>query len=45
MRALPVDLSHTSRPIGVTLRKDWLPTQAQQLFLDLLPKLREAETV
>ncbi|MFB9948785.1 LysR family transcriptional regulator [Rhizobium puerariae] len=37
MRALPFDLSHTSRPIGVTLRKDWLPTVAQQAFLDLLP--------
>ncbi|MBP1844094.1 DNA-binding transcriptional LysR family regulator [Rhizobium petrolearium] len=37
MRALPFDLSYTSRPIGVTLRKDWLPTAAQQTFLELLP--------
>ncbi|MGK9051359.1 LysR family transcriptional regulator [Xaviernesmea oryzae] len=37
MRALPFDLSHTSRPIGVTLRKDWLPTAAQRTFLELLP--------
>ncbi len=37
MRALPIDLAHTSRPIGVTLRRDWLPTRAQQQFLDLLP--------
>ncbi|MGK6316368.1 LysR family transcriptional regulator [Neorhizobium sp. DT-125] len=37
MRALPFDLSHTSRPIGVTLRKDWLPTTAQRTFLELLP--------
>ena len=37
MQALPFDLAHTSRPIGVTLRKDWLPTAAQQAFLDLLP--------
>jgi len=37
MRALPFDLSHTSRPIGVTFRKDWLPTAAQQKFLELLP--------
>jgi DNA-binding transcriptional LysR family regulator len=37
MRELAVDLSHTSRPIGVTVRKDWLPTPAQQTFLDMLP--------
>ncbi len=37
MRALPFDLLHTSRPIGVTLRRNWLPTAAQQAFLDLLP--------
>jgi DNA-binding transcriptional LysR family regulator len=37
MRALPFDLSHTSRPIGVTTRRDWLPTVAQQAFLELLP--------
>jgi DNA-binding transcriptional LysR family regulator len=37
MRALPFDLSHTSRPIGVTTRRDWLPTAAQQAFLELLP--------
>ncbi|WP_037083031.1 LysR family transcriptional regulator [Neorhizobium vignae] len=37
MRALPFDLSHTSRPIGVTTRRDWLPTAAQQAFLEFLP--------
>ena len=37
MRALPFDLSHTSRPIGVTTRRDWLATAAQQAFLELLP--------
>lgn len=36
LRALPLDLEHTSRPIGLTLRADWLPTAAQQLFLDLV---------
>ncbi|MCX8998117.1 LysR family transcriptional regulator [Rhizobiaceae bacterium BDR2-2] len=36
MRALPVDLAHTSRPIGLTLRRDWLPTAAQQQFLDFI---------
>lgn len=36
MRALPVDLSHTSRPIGLTMRRDWLPTAAQQQFLDFI---------
>ncbi|WP_349438065.1 LysR family transcriptional regulator [Pararhizobium sp. A13] len=36
MHALPVDLGHTSRPIGLTLRQNWLPTIAQQQFLDLI---------
>lgn len=36
MRALPIDLSHTSRPIGLTVRKGWLPTVAQSQFLELL---------
>jgi DNA-binding transcriptional LysR family regulator len=44
MRALPFDLSHTSRPIGVTTRKDWLPTAAQQAFLELLPTWSERPT-
>lgn len=37
MQSLPFDLDHTSRPIGVVLRKDWLPTPAQRTFLSLLP--------
>jgi DNA-binding transcriptional LysR family regulator len=37
MQALPFDMSKTSRPIGVTVRKDWLPTAAQRNFLELLP--------
>lgn len=36
LKALPLDMRHTARPIGLTLRKDWLPTQAQKQFLDLL---------
>ncbi len=36
LQALPLDLKHTARPIGVTLRAEWLPTAAQQLFLDLV---------
>ncbi|MDQ0456804.1 LysR family transcriptional regulator [Rhizobium paknamense] len=34
--ALKVDLAHTRRPIGLTRRKDWLPTAAQRLFLEHL---------
>ena len=36
LHALPLDLSHTSRPIGITTRTNWLPTNAQRQFLDLL---------
>jgi len=36
LRALPMDLSHTSRPIGITTRTSWLPTNAQRQLLDLL---------
>lgn len=31
---VPVDMSGTSRPIGLTRRADWLPTRAQAEFLD-----------
>jgi DNA-binding transcriptional LysR family regulator len=30
---VPVDLADTLRPIGLTLRRDWLPTRAQAAFL------------
>ncbi len=33
---LPVDLSHTNRPIGLTLRRDWEPTEMQSVFLTIL---------
>ncbi len=36
MAALPIDLDHTARTIGVTIRRGWLPTVAQREFLDLL---------
>jgi DNA-binding transcriptional LysR family regulator len=32
-------LPHTVRPIGLALRSDWRPTQAQAAFLDLLREL------
>jgi LysR family transcriptional regulator of gallate degradation len=34
--ALPFDLRHTARPIGITLRANWLPTAAQEQFLTLV---------
>lgn len=36
VRRLPFDLSHTSRPIGTTIRRDWRPTATQALMLQLL---------
>jgi hypothetical protein len=33
---LRVPFVSTPRPIGVTLRVDWLPTEVQRNFLDLL---------
>jgi len=36
LHALPIDMARTSRPIGVTVRRDWLPTAAQRQFLELL---------
>lgn len=30
------DLSHTKRPIGITVRRDWHPTPTQKYFVDLL---------
>lgn len=39
--ALPLDLRHTARPIGVTLRVNWLPTAAQEQFLNLVSTTEE----
>jgi DNA-binding transcriptional LysR family regulator len=36
VRAIDYDLSETRRPIGLTTRKDWLPTHAQSRFLDIV---------
>lgn len=36
LSVIPYDLSHTRRPIGITLRRDWHPTPTQKHFLDLL---------
>ncbi|MGO7215582.1 LysR family transcriptional regulator [Rhizobium ruizarguesonis] len=36
LKALPLDLSHTARPIGLTLRVNWMPTRAQEQFLKLV---------
>ncbi|RAI02366.1 LysR family transcriptional regulator [Acuticoccus sediminis] len=40
--ALPVDLPGT-RPIGLTLRRDWSPTRAQDEFLDALRSARAGQ--
>lgn len=36
LSVIPYDLSHTRRPIGITVRRDWHPTPTQTHFLDLL---------
>ncbi len=36
LSVIPYDLSHTRRPIGITVRRDWHPTPTQNYFLDLL---------
>lgn len=33
---VPFEMQHTSRPIGLTLRRDWRPTATQNLFLEHL---------
>lgn len=38
MTPINFDLKHTSRPIGITTRADWLPTKAQQAFIDEMAK-------
>lgn len=37
--SLPIVLTGTERPIGITTRKTWKPTSAQHSFLNLLRKL------
>jgi len=36
LSVIPYDLSHTRRPIGITVRRDWHPTPTQKHFLRLL---------
>src|SRR5690554_1336098 len=36
LSVIPYDLSHTKRPIGTTVRRNWHPTPTQKYFLDLL---------
>ena len=36
MAVLPCEMEHTDRLIGLTIRKDWKPTMAQKLFLDIM---------
>jgi LysR family transcriptional regulator, regulator for genes of the gallate degradation pathway len=42
MVRLPLDLAHTRRPIGITTRRDWMPTVAQQEFVALLREVGAA---
>lgn len=39
---LPLDMSGTSRPIGLTLRKNWQPTASQEFFLEALRDASQA---
>tara|TARA_R110000824_G_scaffold288508_6_gene476920 strand:+ start:23614 stop:24828 length:1215 start_codon:yes stop_codon:yes gene_type:complete len=39
LATLPVLLPESRRPIGLTLRKDWQATQAQQCYIDILKKI------
>jgi LysR family transcriptional regulator, regulator for genes of the gallate degradation pathway len=41
LRRLPLDLAHTSRPIGTTVRRNWHPTATQRLFLALLREVSQ----
>lgn len=36
LSVISYDLSHTRRPIGITVRRDWRPTPTQKYFVDLL---------
>lgn len=36
LKQIKLNLSHTERPIGITMRKNWMPTAAQQEFIDLI---------
>jgi DNA-binding transcriptional LysR family regulator len=36
LAVVPFKVKHAFRPIGITTRKDWQPTNRQKLFLDIL---------
>lgn len=36
LRVIPFKLSHTRRPIGITMRRNWQATPTQKAFLDML---------
>ena len=36
LSVLPLSLPESRRPIGLTIRKDWQPTIAQQSYIDIL---------
>ncbi|MBR9883320.1 MAG: LysR family transcriptional regulator [Oceanospirillales bacterium] len=36
LRVIPFSLSHTRRPIGITMRRNWQATPTQKTFLDML---------
>lgn len=36
IRRLPINLDHTSRPIGLTMRKNWLPTETQSNLINFI---------
>ncbi len=37
--ALPIELPDSTRPIGLTYRKDWEPTPTQNIFMDIVKKI------
>lgn len=39
LAVLPVEIPNAARPIGLTVRKDWLPTTLQSEFVDIVRKL------
>ncbi|ADZ90118.1 LysR family transcriptional regulator [Marinomonas mediterranea] len=41
LRVLPFELEHTRRPIGLCVRKNWLPTTTQSHFLSMLREVAE----
>jgi len=42
LQVLPLPLEHTRRPIGLSLRKNWLPTPRQSYFIDLLKEVSKS---